>query len=141
MANQRLEQKVRLLELELTKAKDEASRLRKRIGENNRYKRRIDRAYEDALLMAFWRSAGIRPSRRFAGLYGITQYRWENAVGLLRLARIIQGESYWPLWDMEAMEKQLAQAKEKALLDPQLFFLRLNKHHRWGDGIAPNVGR
>src|SRR5262245_1940193 len=110
MAGQTLEQKVRLLELELAKSRKEAAALKKRLGNRDSYPRRIERAYEDAILLSLWRSMGIRPSRRFAALYGITQHRWENAVGLLRLARIIRGESYWPVLDLSATEQKLATA-------------------------------
>jgi hypothetical protein len=129
------EQELRLLKIELEKTRAEANQLRKRLGENNRHKRRIDRAYDDALLMVFWWSVGIRPSRRFAALYGINQYRWENAVGLLRMARIMQGRSRWTKVEVEQAEKRLTAAKERALLDSQLFFLRLNKHHQRGEEI------
>lgn len=129
MADQRLEQQVRLLEIELAKARAENTQLRKRLGENSRHLKRIERAYENALLMISWRSAGIKPSRRFAAHYHINQYRWENAVGLLRMARIIQGTSRWPIADLQEMERRLVQAKERAIADPALFFLRMNRHH------------
>lgn len=122
MADQRLDQRVRILEIELAKAKAENTQLRKRLGENSRHNKRIEKAYEDALLMATWRSAGIKPSRRFAALYHINQHRWENAVGLLRMARIVQGKSRWPIADLQEMERRLAQAKERAIVDPDLFF-------------------
>jgi len=123
------ENQIRILQIELAKARAEATALRKTLGENHRHKKRIEKAWEDALLLSMWRSIGIYPSRRFAAKFDINQHRWENAVGLLRLARIIQGRSRWPVLDLEVTEQKLSQAKEKALADPQLFFLRMNSHH------------
>lgn len=54
-----------------------------------RHQNRVEEAYKDALMLAAWRANGIIPSRRYASLYGISQNRFENAVGLLRLARIV----------------------------------------------------
>lgn len=123
-----LEQRVGYLEVELTKSKAEASRLRKTLKENGKHSRRIQKAYEDALLLAFWRSIGIVPSRRFALQYGLTQNRWQNAIGLLKLARIITRQRHWVVSDIATMEQKLKTASAKALEDPELFFLRLNRH-------------
>jgi hypothetical protein len=123
-----LEQQVSYLKIELTKAKTEATKLRKTLKENSRYAKIVDRAYEDALLMGFWRSMGIRPTRRFSALYSITQSRWEHALALLRMARLINGKSRWAASDMTTMERKLSQARDKALEDAQLFFLRHTRH-------------
>jgi hypothetical protein len=122
------EQKLRYLEVDLEKLRDENTRLRKALAEDSRHARRIERAYQDALLLAGWRAAGIAPSRRYARRFGMTQFRHENAQGLLRLARIIEGRRRWVTEDLSVMEKKLAKAKERALSDSKLFFLRLNKH-------------
>jgi hypothetical protein len=123
-----LEQRVGYLEVELTKAKAEATKLRKALQENGRHARIIDRAYEDALLMVFWRSIGIRPSRRFAAMYEITQTRWEHALALLRMARLVSGRGRWAAADVATMERKLATTRDKALEDANLFFLRHTRH-------------
>jgi hypothetical protein len=112
---------VRILEIELAKARAEATALRKALGENGRHKRRIEKAFEDAILMAFWSSVGIRPARRFAERYGITQDRWMNAIALFRMARLIEGRSRWRLADLETTERKLAAARDKVLSDPGIF--------------------
>jgi hypothetical protein len=122
------DQRIRYLEIELVKAKTEATKLRKTLKENSRYAKIVDRAYEDALLMVFWRSIGIRPTRRFSALYAITQPRWEHALALLRMARLISGKSRWIALDIPTMERKLAQARDRALEDAQLFFLRHTRH-------------
>lgn len=43
-------------------------------------------------------------------------------MGLLRMARIMQGKSRWPISDLQEMERRFAQAKERAVADPELFF-------------------
>ena len=126
-----LEQQVGYLQIELAKAKTEATKLRKALRENSRRAKIIDRAYEDALLMVFWRSMGIRPSRRFSAQYEITQSRWEHGLALLRVARLITGKSRWVAADTATMERKLAIARDKALEDPALFFLRHTRHQRW----------
>lgn len=124
------QQQIRLLQLELARARAEATALRKRLGEQSRHPKRIERAYEAALLLAFWRSVGIKPSRRFAATYQISQHRWQDALALLRMARLIHGKSRWPALDLETTEGRLAQARDKALADPDLFFLRHTRHRK-----------
>jgi hypothetical protein len=134
MATQGLtpEQQIGYLQIELAKAKQEATRLRKALHENNKHARRVDRAYEDALLLASWRVAGIIPSRRYARLYNITQHRWESALALLKLARIVTRQRHWAVTDLATIERNLANARSKALDDPGLFFLRLPRTKRGG---------
>jgi hypothetical protein len=123
-----IEQKVGYLEVELARAKAETAKLRKALGEHSHYAKIIDRAYEDGLLMIFWRSIGIRPSRRFAAMYKISQVRWEHALALLRLARLITGKGRWQLTDTATMERRLLNARDKALEDRNIFFLRHTRH-------------
>jgi hypothetical protein len=122
------EQKIGMLEVELLKAKREAAKLRKALSINSRTHKRIEKAYEDALLLAAWRAAGIIPSRRYAGEYEMTQFRYENAFGLLKFARVIQGHRRWMLDDLATIEAKLARARNRAFEDPPAFFLYLNKH-------------
>jgi hypothetical protein len=121
-------QKLGYLEADNLRLMQENTRLRKALSANHRHRRRIERAYEDALLLASWRAAGIIPSRRYANRFGVTQFRYENAFGLLKLARIIQGNRRWVTDDLETISKKLEIARNRALEDPDVFFLRLNKH-------------
>jgi hypothetical protein len=125
-----LEQKFKYLEVDMLKLREENTRLRKTLRENGRHARRVERAYQDALLLATWRAAGIIPSRRYAKRFEMTQFRYESACGLLKLARIIQRQRAWVTEDLATMERKLAVARDKAIEDPALFFLRLNKHSR-----------
>ena len=126
------EQQVRYLQIELEKARAEATRLRKALGENSKHARRVDKAYEDALLLATFYVAGILPSRRFARIQGISQNRWENALALLKMARVVERHRKWVMQDLATIEKRLAIARDKALEDVELFFLRANSHCRRG---------
>jgi hypothetical protein len=123
-----LEQKVKYLEVELTKARREAAKLRKKLGVANKHYRRVDQAYEDALLLATWKAAGIYPSRQYARKFGLTQNRIENAHGLLRLARILERNRHWTTDKLEVIEERLQKAKEKALESPDAYKARLNGH-------------
>jgi hypothetical protein len=116
------EQQLRYLQIEWDKARAENTRLRKALAENGRHARRIEKAYEDALLLATLYSAGIIPSRRYARLQNMKQNRWQNAVALLKLARIITRQRHWVTADLAPIETKLTLARQKALKDCQLFF-------------------
>ena len=93
-----------------------------------RHRTRIETAYQDALLLALWRSQGIMPSRRYAFIYGITQNRFEHAVGLLRMARIIVRHRTWTTDDLTTIKNSLKRAKEYALEVPEAYHARLSTH-------------
>src|SRR5215212_1394846 len=118
------QQQLRYLQVELAKAKAEAAHLRKQLNVSNRHAKRIDKAYEDALLLATWRSTGIIPSRTFARKQGFTQNRWENAVALLKVARVIQRQRHWVMDDVGLIEARLVNAREHAMKVPDAFFSR-----------------
>jgi len=122
------QQQLRYLELENAKLRAEAALLRKKLGENARHTKRINQAYEDALLLAMWKVSGFHPSREYAAQHDITQNRWENAVALLKLARIIVRHRHWAIKNLTVIEQRLATARQKAIETPELFFMRLNAH-------------
>ena len=93
-----------------------------------RHRTRIETAYQDALTLALWRANGIIPSRRYASVYGITQNRFENAVGLLRVARIIVRHRTWVTDDLATIKINLKIAKDRSIETPEAFFLRLSIH-------------
>lgn len=90
-----------------------------------RHKIRIETAYQDALMFALWRSQGIVPSRRYALIYGITQNRYENATGLLRMARVIIKHRTWTTDDLTVIKARLKTAQEYALEVPAAYHARL----------------
>jgi len=120
---------LRSLQVELAKAKAEAAYLRKQLKVTNRHAKRIDKAYEDALLLAGWRAAGITPSRAYAKRYKMSQNRWQNAVTLLRLARVIVRHHHWATEDMAIIESRLNNARKSAIEYPDSFFFRHPRHH------------
>lgn len=122
------EQQVKYLELELRQVRHEAALLRKQIGANTRHVRRIQKAYQDALLLATWKMSGIPPSRSYAKRHGMTQNCWQNAVALLRMARVIIRHRHWALVDVDRIEQRLDKARQTAMDMPEAFFCRLNKH-------------
>jgi len=122
------EQRITYLEIELTKARREAANLRKKLGIRNKHFRRVDQAFEDALLLATWKAAGIPPSRAYAKRFGMSQNRVENAHGLLRLARILVRHHHWVTDQLDVIEARLQRAREKALESPAAYKARLNRH-------------
>jgi hypothetical protein len=125
-----IDQELEYLKLEVQKLKADRARMAKALQENSRHGRRIQRAYDDALLLAMWHQGGIIPSRRYARTHKLTQNRWQNAVGLLRMARIVVRHRHWVQTDLATAEKRLEAAKQRALESPEAFFSRLNCHQR-----------
>lgn len=121
-------QQNRYLTQEVRELRAENAQLRKRLGETNRHARRVARAYQDALLLATWRAAHIPPSRSYAAHHKISQRRWQNAIGLLRLARVIEGRSRWVTTDLALVEARLAVARQRATEQPAAYKMRLNGH-------------
>jgi hypothetical protein len=130
-----IDQELEYLKIEVQKLKADRARLTKALKESSRHGRRVERAYQDALLLAMWRCSGIIPSRRYARLHKITQHRYENACGLLRMARIVTGHRHWVETDLATAEKRLDQARQRAIESREAFFSRLNQHAR-GFGSA-----
>jgi hypothetical protein len=124
----KLQQKIRYLELENSQLRQESAQLRKKLHLTSRHVKRVNRAYDDALLMVMWRTAGIIPSRRYAKEQGISQNRWECAIGLLRMARIVTRRRHWEVYDLAMAEHRLEKARQRAAEDRELFLLRLNRH-------------
>lgn len=91
---------------------------------------RIEQAYKDALTLAGWKYNGILPSRRYAAIYGISQNHFENAVALLRLARIVTKHRTWTVDDYPTIKTRLAAAKQYALDVPEAYHARLTNHAR-----------
>ena len=118
----------RYLAQEIKELKSENAQLRKRLRETNRHARRVEQAYRDALLLATWRAAHIFPSRSYARHHKISQRRWQNAIGLLRLARVIEGHRRWVTTDLALVEARLSVARQRAIDTPAAFKARLNGH-------------
>ena len=121
------ETKLRLAETELKKLQQENAKLRKRLGERSRHARRVDRAYHDALLLAQLHIGYAPTSRQFAGHASISQRRWQNAMALLKMARLHDGRT-WLHHDLLTVESRLDSAKDKAVATPEAYFARLNRH-------------
>lgn len=125
-----LEQRVRVLESQLRVANAEIAKLRRRLNESGAHGKRLDRAYADALLLASLH-VGFQPTSRRAAweLAGISHNRWENAIALLRLARVHSGRDFLH-HDLATIEERLDKAKEVALATPDAYRVRLPKHIR-----------
>lgn len=115
------------LELELLRLREENSRLRKALRINGRHSRRIQRAYDAALLLATWHVGHLPTSRDFARTMGMPQRQWENGMALLRLARVVNGRR-WRVHDLAAIEYALQRARDRAVETPDAYFAWCNRH-------------
>src|SRR6059058_2755186 len=120
-------QQTRYQEQEIRELQHENARLRKKLKETNRHARRVQQAYQDAVLLATWRTVHITPSRSYAAYQGISQRRWQNAVALLRLARVVDGQR-WKTTELAIIEQRAEIAKQRALEAPDAFRARLPRH-------------
>lgn len=119
------EQRIEFLDLALRKAREENARLRKAVKENSHHARRVERAYDDALLLAT-RHVAYQPVSRDQ-VTQLSRRRWANAMGLLKLARVYNCQSFIEhgLADIEAA---LERAKRIALENPTAYRSRLPKY-------------
>lgn len=124
------EQRIKYLEIENAQMRRDAAALRKKLAETSAHTRRVEKAYADALLLATWCAGGITPSRRFAARHQMSQRRWQNACGLLRMGRILDRHRHWTTADLALIEQRLGRARQQAIETPAAFQARLNRHAR-----------
>lgn len=124
------EQRIRVLESQLRVANAEIAKLRRRLGQNGAYGKRLDNAYRDALLLAALH-LGFQPTSRRAAeeQADISRNRHQNAIALLRLARVHNGRQFLH-HDLATIEERLATAKDVALTTPAAYRARLPRHMR-----------
>lgn len=115
-------------ELEILRLREENTRLRKALRINGRHARRIQRAYDCALLLAQWHVARLPTIRQFAMQHGMAQRQWENAITLLRLARVCDQVGRWKYHDLPNISNRLDDAVIAANAAPEAYFARGNKH-------------
>ena len=126
----KLEQQVRVPESQLRVANAEIAKLRRRIGEKGAHGKRLDQAYADALLLAELHLGFVATSRRSAAeCADISRNRHQNAVALLRLAKVHNGRQFLR-HDFATIEERLTKAKDLALDNPDAYRVRLPKHER-----------
>lgn len=119
-----------MLESQLRVANAEIAKLRRRLNESGAHGKRLDRAYSDALLLASLH-VGFQPTSRRAALelVAISRNRHQNAVALLRLARVHDGAEFLH-HDLATIEERLTAAKDVALTTPEAYRARLPRHMR-----------
>src|SRR5215204_2610278 len=100
------------LALEVIRLREENAQLRKAMRINGRHARRIQRAYDCALMLATWHIGFLDTSRGFARSQGMAQRQWENGVALLKLARVISGQR-WRVHDLPTIERALQRAQDR----------------------------
>lgn len=102
--------------------------------QNGRHAKRVDRAFEAALLLAELHCAFLDTARRPATVGTLTQRQWTNGMALLRLARVVHGRR-WRLHDLASIEERLERARAKALECPEAFRAMLPPSARDGETV------
>ena len=82
----------------------------------------------EALLLSLWKIGHIHPSREYTKAQGISQNRWQNAITLLKMARVVTRHRHWTTKDLDLIETRLKSAVQTALDHPEAFFLRHPRH-------------
>jgi hypothetical protein len=118
------------LELELLRLREENRKLRAALRINGRHARRIRRAHDCALLLAQWHLAYLPTNRQFAMQNGMPQRQWQNAMALLKLARVCDQRGRWRYHDLPSIAARLDDGVVAANAAPEAFFARGNRHMR-----------
>jgi hypothetical protein len=116
--------------VELRRLQTENRKLRAALKINGRHARRIQRAYDCALLLAQWHLAHLPTNRAFAKEQGVAQRQWENGMTLLRVARVCDQAGRWQYHDLPSISSRLDDAVVAANAAPEAFFARGNRHMR-----------
>jgi hypothetical protein len=123
-----LQEKIRGLELKNNLLQQEVTRLNKSVHDKSKHKRRVNAAFNDATILVGLHAGQQPTSRRYAvANRHLTQTRWENAIGLLRMARVINNR-HWASSDLAHIGSALERARQRAIESPEAFKARLNRH-------------
>ena len=125
------------LQLELASLRAELSRLRrsKQLAAMRGDRRQIERAAADARFLAALHLAGLSTSRRDKDLHGLTRWRHEGALSILRLGRIY-GHRGWKSFDPGGVHEGIERGMAAALANPERWKLRLPTYRTVGRKIA-----
>ncbi len=108
--------------VEVKRLQEENQKLRAALRLNGRHARRISRAHDCALLLATWHIAYLPTSRAFAAQNGMAQRQHQNAMALLRLARIVDARGRWKCHDLPSISARLDDAVIAANSAPEVYF-------------------
>jgi hypothetical protein len=108
--------------VEIARLQEENQKLRAALRQNGRHARRISRAHDCALLLATWHIAYLPASREFAAQNGMAQRQHQNAMALLKLARIVDLRGRWLCHDLPTISAKLDDAVIAANAAPDAYF-------------------
>ena len=117
---------IKALRVEVERLRTENAKLHRNAGRQSAFIGKLRRAHDDAVLFLSLRAGGITPSREYcADTLGIGRRRWQWAMALLRLAKLINRDPADPA-SLDLLER----AKSEALDNPLSLKVRLTRHGR-----------
>lgn len=116
------------LAVELLRVRAELAELRrsKQLASMRGDRRQIERAVMDARFLGGLHAAGLATSRR-ADTHGLSRWRHESALGILRLGGVF-GVRGWRTVDPVAIAEGVELGRGRALASPERWRLRLPDH-------------
>jgi len=113
------------LRVEVERLRAENAKLHRNAKRQASFIAKVERAHADALLFLSLRVGGITPSREYAATLGIGRRRWQWAMALLKLAKLVNHDPTDP-----AVVERLESAKGEALANQLALKVRLTRHGR-----------
>jgi hypothetical protein len=123
------EARARWLDFTVERLDAENKALRRKLRLSSRHARRVRLAFEDAQFLTTAHIGYLDTGRAAMERRGITKRRWECAVALLKMARVLDG-SRWRLHDAERIGGKLERAVERAIDEPGLYRVYLPPYIR-----------
>ncbi len=116
--------------LEINRLQSENKKMRAALKINGRHARRIQRAYDAAMLLALWHLSFLPTTREFAAQHGMGQRPWQNAMALLKLAKVCDQRGKWRYHDLATIEARLGDGVIAANAAPEAYFSKGSTHMR-----------
>ena len=125
------------LHLELTSMRQELARLRKsrQLAAMRGDLRMIERAAMDARFLGALHLAGLATGRRESDLHGLSRWRHEGAVSILRLGRLY-GKRGWKTTEPSTVASGIERGRAAALGNPERWKMRLPTYRVAGRQVA-----
>ena len=125
------------LMVELASMRQELARLRKSraLASMRGDVRQIERAYMDAKFLGVLHIAGLATGRREVDTHGLSRWRHENALSVLRLGRLY-GARGWKTTEPATVASGIERGRAAALNNPERWRVRLPTYRTVGRKVG-----